>query len=355
MRISMRLGVMLMILLGLAGLVPVPLSVVSAHTEEVELQRRVDEIRREMDEKVVKELAKVSEELMWRDKSITWRDKSVDRWLTVIAVVQAFFALVIAAIAVFGFYEFRRLRTQAENQVDKVRTSAKEAREYLENIQATSSEVAARSDSILRADKTIDSLSRDIMDYLSDDSGIANTDQPDPRGEANYWDQVRRITPDDAEGYLRRGLAKVNLEEYGSAIVDYDEAIRRQHDFWQAYYSRGFARMMLRQHLLALSDFNRTIELKPDYAEAYNARGMVRNVLGQPEAAIGDFDKAIELDPDHARAYTTRGVAKASLNRLQEAKADYEKALELAEEQGLDDIKRLAGGLLYEIDSGTEL
>ena len=112
--------------------------------------------------------------------------------------------------------------------------------------------------------------------------------------------------------------------------------------------------MMLRQHRQALNDFDRTIELKPDYAEAYNGRGMVKNVLRQPEAAIGDFDKAIELDPDHARAYTTRGVAKASLNRVQEAKADYEKALELAEEQGLDDIKGLAGGLLYEIESGKE-
>ena len=182
------------------------------------------------------------------------------------------------------------------------------------------------------------------------------TDQPDPIGEPNYWTQILRIAPDDAdaEAYLKRGLAKVNLEQYRSAIVDYDKAIRLRPDFWQAYYGRGFARMMLRQHLQALNDFNRTIELKSDYAEAYNSRGMAKNVLGQPVAAIVDLNKAVELNPNHAQAHIIRGVAKASLKRLQEAKADYEKALKLAGEQGLDDIKRLARGLLSEIEPGQE-
>ena len=79
MRMSVKIGVMLMILLGLAGLVPVPLSVVSAHTEEVELQRHVDEIRREMDDKVDDEFERISKELEWRDTSLSWRGRSIDR------------------------------------------------------------------------------------------------------------------------------------------------------------------------------------------------------------------------------------------------------------------------------------
>ena len=175
MRISMRLGAMLMILLGLSMLVPAPLSVVSAHTEE-ELQRRVDEIRREIDEKVDKEFAKVSEELVWRDKSITGRSKSVDWWLAVIAVFQGILAIFIAFATGVGYFELRRLRTEAKDHVAEVQKAAKEAQKHLKDIQDTSAQAAAISDSILRADKSVDVDSRKILEGLSDESEIAGTD-----------------------------------------------------------------------------------------------------------------------------------------------------------------------------------
>lgn len=176
MRISMRLGAMLMILLGLSMLVPAPLSVVSAHTEEVELQRRVDEIRREIDEKVDREFARVSEELVWRDKSITGRSKSVDWWLAGIAVFQGISAIFIAVAAVLGYSKFQQLKTEANDHVAEVKKAAEEAQEHLKDIQDTSAQVAAISDSILRADKRIDVDSRKILEGLSDESEIARTD-----------------------------------------------------------------------------------------------------------------------------------------------------------------------------------
>lgn len=356
MRISMKLGVVVVIL-GLAMLTSVDLTSLSAQTSDTEIHHRIDEVRREIDEKSEKRFEDIKSDLERRDK---W----IDTWLIVIGLFLTLFGIIMPILAVFGIKEFRQLRKDAKEQAEKAKeqaeeaqrcanaawTSLKEADKHLDEIRATTEE-ALRHERILSSRTSGGSLPQN-HGGTSDKSDVENMNSSDPRGAINYWTQVIRIEPNVAEHYVQRGMAKVKSGLHSAAIADYDEAIRLNPDnLHQVYHERGYARMILREHDLALGDFNRAIELKPDSAEAYNGRGMAKNVLKQPEEAIEALDEAIRLDPNHARAYTSRGVAKTSLKRFQEAKADLEKALKLAEQQGLNDLQNLIGGLLYEVET----
>ena len=65
---------------------------------------------------------------------------------------------------------------------------------------------------------------------------------------------------------------KPEMDKLGSAIDDYDEAIRLDPQFASAYYNRGLAYQRLGQSERAIKDFNEAIRLNPQYAAAYNNR-----------------------------------------------------------------------------------
>ena len=311
MRISMRLGVMLMILLGLAGLVPTPLSVVSAHTDEVELQRRVDEIRRDIDEKVDNEFARISEELKWRDTSLSWRGRSIDRWLVVLGIIITVFAVVIAVLAACGFYEFRKLRNQAEEITDAIKDAKSKADEAAEKAQAAAerANAAARQSLFEKRGSDLD---------LSRRSPI----------EAQESIPVHNASSDVTASH--------EAQTTGSheADISYEEAV---------------AKLTHQDYRGAIGDFDRVIALNPDYAGGYNGRGFARKMLGQYYTAREDFDAAVRRNPHYVRAYINRGLANASLGETEAAKADWGKALDLAEQQGLTELTHFIKGLLRDI------
>lgn len=311
MRMSVKIGVMLMILLGLAGLVPVPLSVVSAHTEEVELQRHVDEIRREMDDKVDDEFERISKELEWRDTSLSWRGRSIDRWLVVLGIIITVFAVVIAVLAACGFYEFRKLKNQAQEITDDIEEAKDTAEKAAEKAQeaANKANAAARRASLEQKGSDLDLSRRSPL-------------------EAQESIPVHNANSDVTASH--EGQETDSHE----ADISYEEAV---------------AKLTHQDYRGAISDFNQVIALNPDYAGGYNGRGFARKMLGQYHTAREDFDAAVRRNPDYVRAYINRGLANASLGDTEAAKADWDSALDLAEQQGLTELVRFIEGLLRDI------
>ena len=357
MRISMRLGVMLMILLGLAGLVPAPLSVVSAHTEEVELQRRVDEIRREMEEKSEKRFEELKSDMEEKSEKrfeelksgVEWRDRSVDRWLMVIGLIFTVFALAVPVLAALGFKEFQKLKSQAEKSTADIDRAAKAAQEAAQRAAQETADIEEDAETAEKAAETAKEAAQRAVreaEEAKETKGNIHQIGSDPFLARSALDPEANRSPFNEANTAE--TAK-QLDEAVAAITECNQILATNPDDAEAYYKRGSAKIVLERYQWAIDDFNQVISRESTNAAAYNSRGFARNMLNQYEPAIADFDAALRLNPNYARAYINRGMTKVDRDLAKEAKADWETALKLAEEQGRVKLKRLIEELLKTI------
>ncbi len=119
-----------------------------------------------------------------------------------------------------------------------------------------------------------------------------------------------------AIAYYSRGLARSNKEEYGRAVVDYDEAIRIDPSYAWSHNLRGWLlQCKLNDEESALADYNEAIRLDPKLAGAYINRGFLWRNRAEWARALADFDAAILLEPRNAYARYQRGIVLLAMRR----------------------------------------
>jgi tetratricopeptide (TPR) repeat protein len=112
---------------------------------------------------------------------------------------------------------------------------------------------------------------------------------------ATHLSSFPLLTPNLAEEYNHRGVAKFGLGDKQRAISDYNRAILIDSQDAVAYYNRGVAKFELGDKQGAILDFDRAITIDPQDAEAYSNRGAVKFELGDKQGAIADLTKGAEL------------------------------------------------------------
>jgi tetratricopeptide (TPR) repeat protein len=132
------------------------------------------------------------------------------------------------------------------------------------------------------------------------------------RAITSYTEAIR-IDPHDARALLARAEAKLNLDRFSDAKIDYDRALRSALrgpvDRFFAFLGRGFAALSLQHYDAAVADFDRALEID---SEAYNAivwRGYANEMRGRVDLAILDYERAVAHDP-------TDATSRASLQRV---------------------------------------
>lgn len=143
------------------------------------------------------------------------------------------------------------------------------------------------------------------------------------------YTEALRLSPDFANAYYNRGVAKYMKDDLDGEISDYTEALRLQPDFVNAYYYRGNARSKKDDLDGAITDYTEALRLKPDNAKTYYNRGDARYRKGDLDGAITDYTEVLRLKPDDADAYHSRGFARAKKGDLDGAVTDYTEALRL--------------------------
>lgn len=143
------------------------------------------------------------------------------------------------------------------------------------------------------------------------------------------YDKAVKADGKNAEGYQKRGFAKLGNKDFKGAIKDFDKAIELGSNVNKTYFGRGFAKQKLGDNNGAISDYDRCIELNANSSLCYFNRGWLRSENKDFQNAINDYDKYIQLNPNDSEAYTNRGVAKEDLGNLKGALSDYEKAIQL--------------------------
>ena len=161
-------------------------------------------------------------------------------------------------------------------------------------------------------------------------------------GSMRINDHVRRQArePDDAAAYIRRGIAKMERDDYDGAIADFDSATELDSDNPEAYSHRGSAKSHVGDTDGAIADFDRAIEINPDDVGSYVSRAISKQNKDDHQGAIDDWDRALELKPDDGGWYVNRGMVKEIIDDNDGAIADYNRAAEVEPEYEVAYIAR---------------
>ncbi len=138
-----------------------------------------------------------------------------------------------------------------------------------------------------------------------------------------------RVDPENAELYLRRGIAWFHLGLHGIALEDFEDAAGIAYDDPRPELWRGLTLIELGRPLEAINAYASAIRRDRSYMVAYLNRGLAYLSTNEPRKAEFDFDLAIRHDPRDVRAWFNRGVAQARQGRYADAVESYAAALKL--------------------------
>jgi len=159
-------------------------------------------------------------------------------------------------------------------------------------------------------------LTRNAMPaYEAYDRGRQALGKKEPEKALTLANEALSLFPEEANFHALRGDVRLMNKQYDMAVTNYSRAINRRDSFFYYYLQRGIARHELGQNDSAVVDLERSIEHLPTAPAHYT--------LGEIYAAQGLVDKAI----GHYKV-----VAKGGSGEMQ--KAAYEKLvlLELAKQ-----------------------
>ena len=148
----------------------------------------------------------------------------------------------------------------------------------------------------------------------------------DYKKQIEVFDKLEKLTPNDETIYSERGLAKMKLGEYETAIVDFTKFLEFEdisdNDLAAAYGNRGVCYTQLEKDEEALSDLDITVEMCPS-AQAFVNRGVAKSFGMSQDVAIEDYKKALELEPDFPDAYFNTGISQYKQNLFEKAIENY--------------------------------
>uniref|UniRef100_UPI001CCE99F4 tetratricopeptide repeat protein n=1 Tax=Oscillatoria salina TaxID=331517 RepID=UPI001CCE99F4 len=143
----------------------------------------------------------------------------------------------------------------------------------------------------------------------------------------NSLDRALEMKPDFAEAWFGKGNMLLSLQRNEEALAALDKAIEINPDFYQAWDVRGNILFNSEQAEAAIASLEKANEIKPDFYQAWYNKAIVLSDIEQFDAAIAAFNRVIELKPDLAEAWYNRGMTLAEMGRFSDAIANYDRAL----------------------------
>jgi tetratricopeptide (TPR) repeat protein len=113
------------------------------------------------------------------------------------------------------------------------------------------------------------------------------------------FEQLNRLVPDDADGWMGRGEALQRLGRFEEAEVSFRRALELDPEN-AALYGLGTLAARAGRHREALDLFQRFNKATPDNADGWRRKGEVLRILGHSGEAEDAFRRALELDPRNA-------------------------------------------------------
>ncbi len=170
------------------------------------------------------------------------------------------------------------------------------------------------------------------------------------------------IDPNYADSYNLRGVIKMELNDFQTALYDLKKAleinpkhklapeniilvqeeinyqnnlkektiaIEKNDENEEAYFQRARFYDEKEEFDKAIVDYSKAIFLNPKNAKAYFSRGYNKYLQLDYRGAINDFSSVIELMPEDTDAYYYRGFVRSEIDNYDEALKDFDKVIEL--------------------------
>lgn len=177
--------------------------------------------------------------------------------------------------------------------------------------------------------------------------GITHFHRGDNAAAARDYEQALHIDKRHAGAYMSRAMIQIDRD---ARVKDLTWAIQCDPTLARAYYLRGltyhtkFAGGMGGS---AMEDYDEAVRLNPHFAWAYTQRGVLNVEIGMtfentvagpvitgfnPEnlrLGIADYNRSLRIEPRHAMSYANRGFALMKLGQNREAVADLAAAYRL--------------------------
>lgn len=115
----------------------------------------------------------------------------------------------------------------------------------------------------------------------------------DPELALELLNKAIGLEPDYPEAYLRRGLAKSDLNDWDGAFDDLSKAVRMAPSA-EAYAFRGLVSMRGGNYLGARKDLDRSLEISKRQHRAWNFRGALNRLEGRQNEACDDFEEGCD-------------------------------------------------------------
>jgi tetratricopeptide (TPR) repeat protein len=174
------------------------------------------------------------------------------------------------------------------------------------------------------------SLSVEEQAHIYQMRGFIHTDKGEETLAIADFSRLIMLKPDFADAYWFRAVSYENLNDYASALADYDRlAELRPHDWtgWsQVCWGHAYLNSGLSEGLRACDI---ALQLNPGDANTLDGRGFINFRLGRFTEAIADYDSALGQNPGIAASLYLRGVAKLRLGEVREGERDVSAAITL--------------------------
>ncbi len=142
-------------------------------------------------------------------------------------------------------------------------------------------------------------------------------------------DSLIKVEPNKAENYYYRGFYKNVLNEFSSALIDYNKAIILEPINYEYYFSRGKNYFGLNDFKKSIIDFTKCITIDSTSNKAYINRGFAYSMDNEFELAIDDYTKSLIIEPNSKIVLLNRGILKRNLNLNISALKDFESILKI--------------------------
>ena len=153
------------------------------------------------------------------------------------------------------------------------------------------------------------------------------------------------LSPNYAEAYVQRGLAKRARGDLAGSIEDYEKAasinpksIVGNRFVAQAYSNRGFIKLNALDADSAIEDFTKAININPNEDGHYYRRGYARLIKEDLAEALNDLNKALTVVgsdnfSSKSEIYATRGIVKLLQGKNADAQMDFDECVKLKDER----------------------
>lgn len=199
-------------------------------------------------------------------------------------------------------------------------------------------------------------LNAQVYNYL----GLIESSLRNCSYAVQYLDSAIQLTPDEADYYVNRALAKQTCndltatDDFNKALVIYPnhpiakhnlaiskakaghydeaeaqltEAIQTDSLMLDPYLERAYYRLLKKNYSGALEDYNMAVRLNRLDPEIWLNRGVTKEKLYDITGAYRDYTEAIELDNTFVKAWVNRGNILAAQKKYNEAIEDYSAAI----------------------------